>query len=140
MCITDVISDSDDIYRRCALSSIKSFKFFLLAETKSFYFLLGKQNIFSLGSESKYRYIFTCRNKAKDFLSFEKITENFVLVGKTTTDKFLISETKPKIFLLAKMKIHILLQYVLNEPPYHSVGCMNMEMKHYNLAVVDRVK
>ena len=53
-------------------------KILLLAETKtkntektesiSILFCLGKQKIFSLAWENNYRYIFTCGNKAKDFL------------------------------------------------------------------------
>ena len=41
-------------------------KVFLLAETKSkILFCLGKQTIFSLAWQNNYRYILTCRNKAK---------------------------------------------------------------------------
>ena len=73
-------------------------KVFLLAETKSnILFCLGKQKIFSVAWENNYRYIFTCGNKAKDFLLLEKTTKYF-FAWETITETLLLAETKLKIF------------------------------------------
>ena len=58
----------------CLFAETKTEKM-LLPETKSKILLcLEKQTIlfFSLALENKYRYIFTCANKVKDFLSLKK--------------------------------------------------------------------
>ena len=53
--------------------------------------LYGKTKIYSLAWENNYRYIFTCGNKAKDFLLLEKTTKCFLWLGKTITDKLLLA-------------------------------------------------
>ena len=54
-------------------------KVFILAETKSkILFCLGKPKIFSLAWENNHRNIYTCGNKAKDFLLLVKTKTNIL--------------------------------------------------------------
>ena len=55
--------------------------------------LLGKQNIFSLAWENKYRFL-SAETKSKTF--FEKKTTKHFLFCEATTDKILIGLTKTK--------------------------------------------
>ena len=84
-------------------------KVFLLAETKSnILFCLGKQKIFSVAWENNYRYIFTCGNKAKDFLLLEKTTKYFFCLGNNHRNTFTCGNKTKDFLLLVKTKTNIL--------------------------------
>ena len=84
-------------------------KVFLLAETKSkILFCLGKQKIFSLAYENNYRYILTCRNKAKEFLLLEKTTKHFLCLGKQSQKHYYLRKQSQRFSFACENKTNIL--------------------------------